>query len=71
MIGVKITALLIVITVMYYFIMQALLAQESLQNRMNMALNNKYPKYCYVFVVLVVIDAFGILYSLIWFLFLR
>lgn len=71
MLGVKITAVLIVITVMYNFIMQALLEQESLQSRMNIVLNNKYPKYCYVFVVLVVLDALGVLYSLIWFLFLR
>ena len=71
MIGVKITAVLIVITAMYYFIMCGLLQQESLQSRMSMAFNNKYPKYCYVFAVLVAIDAVGILYSLIWFLFLR
>ena len=71
MLGVKITAVLIVITVMYNFIMRALLEQESLQSRMNIVLNNKYPKYCYVFVILVVLDMIGIVYSAVWFLFWR
>lgn len=71
MIGVKITALLIVLTVITKFFVESLIANESISRKMDMALNNNYPKYVYVFGVFVVLDAIGIIYSVIWFLFLR
>lgn len=71
MIGVKITVLLIVLTVIAKYIIEALLANESIGRRWEMALGNNYPKYVYVLGILVVLDAIGIIYSVIWFLFLR
>ena len=71
MIGVKITVLLIVLTVIAKYIIEALLANESIGRRWDMALGNNYPKYVYVLGILVVLDAIGIIYSVIWFLFLR
>jgi hypothetical protein len=71
MIGVKITVLLIVLTVIAKYIIKALLANESIGRRWDMALGNNYPKYVYVLGILVVLDAIGIIYSVIWFLFLR
>ena len=71
MLGVKITVLLIVLTVIAKYIIEALLANESIGRRWDMALGNNYPKYVYVLGILVVLDAIGIIYSVIWFLFLR
>ena len=68
MLGVKITILLIVMTVIAKFIIEALLANESIEKRLSMALGNNYPNYVYV---LVVLDIIGIIYSVIWALFLR
>lgn len=71
MIGVKITVLLIVLTVIAKYIIEALLANESIGRRWDMALGNNYPKYVYILGILVVLDAIGIIYSVVWFLFLR
>jgi len=71
MLGVKITVLLIVLTVIAKYIIEALLANESIERRWDMALGNNYPKYVYILGVLVILDAIGIIYSVIWFLFLR
>ena len=71
MLGVKITTLLIVLTVIAKYIIEALLANESSGRKWDMALGNNYPKYVYVLGVLVILDAIGIVYSVIWFLFLR
>jgi len=71
MLGVKITVLLIVLTVIAKYIIEGLLANESIGRKWDMALGNNYPKYVYVLGVLVVLDAIGIIYSVIWFLFLR
>lgn len=71
MIGVKLTVVLIVLTVIAKFFVEALLANESIGRRLDMALGNNYPKYVYVLGVLVILDAIGIAYSVIWFLFLR
>lgn len=71
MLGVKITALLIVLTVIAKYIIEALLANESIGRRWEMALGNNYPKYVYILGILVVLDAIGIIYSVVWFLFLR
>ena len=71
MLGVKITILLIVITVIAKFIVEALLDTESIGRKWDMALGNNYPKYVYILGILVVLDALGIVYSVVWFLFLR
>lgn len=71
MLGVKLTVLLIVITIIAKVVVESLFANESAAVRLNAAINNNYPKYVYVFVVLVLIDFIGIIYSVIWFLFLR
>lgn len=71
MLGVKITILLIVITVIYRHIANGLVSQESWDKKVEMAFGTKYPAYLYPLGVLVVLDAFGIVYSVVWFLFLR
>lgn len=71
MLGVKITALLIVLTIIAKYIIEGLLANESIGRKWDMALGNNYPKYVYVLGVLIILDAIGIIYSVIWFLFLR
>ena len=71
MLGVKITILLIVMTVIAKVIVEALLANESIGRKWDMALGNNYPKYVYILGVLVVLDIIGIIYSAVWFLFLR
>lgn len=71
MLGVKITALLIVITVIYKYIVEALLANESIGRKWEMTLGNNYPIYVYLLGILVVLDVIGIVYSAVWFLFLR
>ena len=71
MLGVKITILLIVMTVIAKFIVEALLDTESIGRKWDMALGNNYPKYVYILGVLVALDIIGIIYSVVWFLFLR
>lgn len=69
MLGVKITVLLIIITVIYRYIVNSLVSQESWDKKVEMAFGTKYPAY--VFGILVVLDALGIVYLAVWFLFLR
>ena len=71
MLGVKITVLLIIITVIYRFIVNSLVSQESWDKKVEMAFGTKYPAYVYPLGVLVILDALGIVYSAVWFLFLR
>ena len=71
MLGVKITILLIIITAIYRYIVAGLVSQESWDKKVDMAFGTKYPVYVYVLGILVVLDALGIIYSAVWFLFLR
>lgn len=71
MLGVKITVLLIIITVIYRYIVNSLVSQESWDKKVEMAFGTKYPVYVYPLEILVVLDALGIVYSAVWFLFLR
>lgn len=71
MLGVKITILLIIITAIYNYIVAGLVSQESWDKKVDMAFGTKYPVYVYVLGILVVLDALGIVYSAVWFLFLR
>lgn len=71
MLGVKITVLLIIITVIYRYIVSSLVSQESWDKKVEMAFGTKYPAYVYPLGALVFLDALGIVYSAVWFLFLR
>ena len=71
MIGVKITVLLIIITVIYRYIVTGLIEQESWDKKIDMEFKHKYPVYVYVLGALAIADMIGIIYSAVWFLFLR
>lgn len=71
MLVVKITIFLIIVTVVYWFIAQALITQESLSTRLEMSLTGKFPKYFWALVILICIDVVGAICSAFWFLFLR
>ena len=71
MFGVKLTILWTVILVIYRFVVQALISGESVSTKLDIALNNKYPKYVWIFAVMVFIEVVGVIYSVVWFLFLR
>ena len=71
MLVVKVTIFLIVVTIIFRFIVTAMISNESLSARIDMTFNNKYPAYVYVLGVLVAIDVVGIICSAFWFLFMR
>ena len=71
MLVVKITLFLIIITVVYWVIAQALITQESLSTRLEMSITGKFPKYFWALIVLICIDAVGVICSVCWALFLR
>ena len=71
MLIVKVTVFLIVVTIIFRFIVNAMISNESLSAKTDMALNNKYPAYVYVLGILVAIDIVGIICSAFWFLFMR
>jgi hypothetical protein len=71
MIGVKITVLLIVLTVIWKFVAEILIKGESLEEKIRIAMNNEVTWYMVVFAVLVISSVIGLLYSLVYFLFLR
>ena len=71
MIGVKITALLIVLTVIWKFVAEILIKGEGLEKKVRIAMNNEVTWYMVVFALLVISSIIGLLYSLVYFLFLR
>lgn len=71
MIGVKITVLLIVLTVIWKFVAEILIKGESLEKKVRIAMNNEVTWYMVVFAVLVVASVLGVLYSVFYLLFLR
>lgn len=71
MLVVKVTIFLIVVTVIFRFIVTAMISNESPSAMIDMTLNNKYPAYVYVLGALVAIDVVGIICSVFWFLFMR
>ena len=71
MIGVKITVLLIVLTVIWKFVAEILIKGESLEKKVRIAMNNEVTWYMVVFALLVISSIIGLLYSLVYFLFLR
>lgn len=71
MIGVKITVLLIVLTVIWWFIVKTLVSGESMEKKIRIAMNNEVTWYMVVFALLIISSVIGLLYSLVYFLFLR
>ena len=71
MIGVKITALLIVITVIWKFVAEILVKGESMEKKIRIAMNNEITWYMVVFAVLAIASVLGVLYSAFYLLFLR
>lgn len=71
MIGVKITVLLIVLTVIWWFIVKILVSGESMEKKIRIAMNNEVTWYMVVFALLIISSVIGLLYSLVYFLFLR
>lgn len=68
MIGVKITVLMLVITVIYSFVVRGVASNEDPVTKMKM-LNGIYPTYVIVGGILVIVIIIGIMYSTIYLLF--
>ena len=74
MIGVKITVLLIVLTVIWKFVAEILIKGESMEKKIGIVMNNEVTWYMVVFAVLAVLaiaSVLGVLYSVFYLLFLR
>lgn len=71
MIGVKITVLLIVLTIIAKVFVGVLVNSEDLGTRLRMAVGAEVKWYTVAFGILVITDAIGIIYSVIYLLFLR
>ena len=68
MIGVKITLLIMIITLIYTFLVEAIYKNESMEVKMK-TLEGIYPKYVIVLAILVFICFIGIIYSAVYLLF--
>lgn len=71
MLCVKITAFLIILTIIGGAIVKSFLELESPTVQLKMAMNNEYPPYVIAFGLLCIIDVIGVICSAFWFLFLR
>ena len=71
MIGVKITVLLIVLTVIWKFVAEILIKGESMERKIGIVMNNELTWYMVVFAVLAIASVLGVLYSVFYLLFLR
>lgn len=71
MIGVKITVLLIVVTIIAKFFVGVLVNSEDLGTRLRIAAGTEVKWYTVEFAILVIADAICIVYSAIYLLFLR
>ena len=71
MIGVKITVLLIVLTVIRKFVAKILIKGESMEKKIGIVMNNELTWYMVVFAVLAIASVLGVLYSVFYLLFLR
>jgi len=68
MIGVKITLLMMIITLIYTFLVEGIYKNESMEVKLK-TLEGIYPKYVILLAVLVFISFIGIIYSTIYLLF--
>ena len=71
MIGVKITVLLIVLTGIWKYVTEILINGESMEKKVRIAMNNEVTWYMVVFAILAIASVLGVLYSVVYFLFLR
>ena len=71
MIGVKITVLLIVLTVIMKFLVKVLIHGEDADTQLRMAFGEEIKWYTVAYAVCLMLDAIGIIYSAIYLLFLR
>lgn len=71
MIGVKITVLLIVVTVIWMYIVKILVSGESMEKKIGIAMNNEVTWYMVMFALLAIASVLGVLYSVFYLLFLR
>ena len=71
MFGVKLTVLCIVITLIMWFMTKVLLANENISTKANIIFHDKYPWYAWVTALLMLLSIIGIVYSVIYMLFLR
>ena len=71
MIGIKITVLLIVVTVIWKFVAEILIKGESLEKKVRIAMNNEVTWYMAVFAILAIASVLGVLYSAFYLLFFR
>lgn len=71
MIGVKITALLIVLTVIMKFLVKLLIHGEDAGTQLRMILGEEIKWYIVVYGLCLMLDAIGIIYSAIYLLFFR
>jgi len=68
MIGVKITLLLIIITLIYTFLVEGIYKNEDIETKIKTSAGI-YPKYIIVWAILVFICFIGIIYSAVYLLF--
>ena len=71
MFGVKITVLLIVVTVIMKFLVKLLIHGEDMDTQLRMARGEEIKWYIVAYFIYLVADAIGIIYSVIYLLFLR
>ena len=70
MILVKLTALLIVVTFIVRFFVKVAIDNASLTTKARI-LNGKYPWYYFLLGTLIILDFMGIIYTVVYFLFIR
>jgi hypothetical protein len=71
MIGVKITVLLIVLTIVMKFLVKLLIHGEDADTQLRMALGEEIKWYTVAYAVYLMLDAIGIIYSAVYLLFFR
>ena len=71
MIGVKITVLLIVVTIIMKFLVKLLIHGEDADTQLRMALGEEIKWYTVAYFIYLVADAIGIVYSAVYLLFFR
>ena len=71
MIGVKITALLVVVTAIWIFIARSLFCREDMQTKVDLMFTDETTWYITIGGLLVIASIIGIIYSTVYLLFLR
>lgn len=71
MIGVKITALLVVVTAIWIFIARSLFHREDMQTQVDLMFTDETTWYITIGGLLVIASIIGIIYSTVYLLFLR